>query len=193
MRRIRRHLTFANVASAIALFIAISGGTAVALSGTNTVFTDDVADDTQPASGGNPAGGLVAADLRPNSVGTSEAANNSLTGADIKDRSGVDTCQTPLTAKFGPICAGSDGGTRNWDAARSYCAGFGLRLPTVGEAVTLAVKYDVPGVSATQFFWTDEELFVNTFEADTVKEDGTLNSDSEGATNQTVCVTDPSA
>jgi hypothetical protein len=38
MRRIRRHLTFANVASAIALFVAISGGTAVALSGSNTVF-----------------------------------------------------------------------------------------------------------------------------------------------------------
>jgi hypothetical protein len=30
MRRISRHLTFANVASAIALFIAISGGTAMA-------------------------------------------------------------------------------------------------------------------------------------------------------------------
>jgi hypothetical protein len=42
MSRIRRHLTFANVASAIALFIAISGGTAVALSGTNTVFSDDI-------------------------------------------------------------------------------------------------------------------------------------------------------
>jgi hypothetical protein len=44
MRRIRRHLTFANVASAIALFVAISGGTAVALSGTNTVFSDDIVD-----------------------------------------------------------------------------------------------------------------------------------------------------
>ena len=44
MRRIRRHLTFANVASAIALFVAISGGTAVALSGSNTVFSDDIVD-----------------------------------------------------------------------------------------------------------------------------------------------------
>jgi hypothetical protein len=107
MRRFRRHLTFANVASAIALFVALSGGTAVALSGTNTVFTDDIANDTQPAAGGNPAGGLVAADLRPNSVGSSEvtnfslgngdfltgsvdtrvATNNSLTGADVADGS----------------------------------------------------------------------------------------------------------
>jgi hypothetical protein len=83
MSRIRRHLTFANVASGIALFVAISGGTAVALSGSNTVFTDDVANDTQPASGGNPAGGLVAADLRPSSVGQSEIAANGVGTADI--------------------------------------------------------------------------------------------------------------
>ena len=42
MRRIRRRLTFANVASAIALFVAVSGGTAFALSGSNTVFSDDI-------------------------------------------------------------------------------------------------------------------------------------------------------
>ena len=83
MRPIRRHLTFANVASAIALFVALGGGTAMALSGSNTVFTDDIANDTQPASGGNPAGGLVAADLRPSSVGSSEVANNSLGLGDL--------------------------------------------------------------------------------------------------------------
>jgi hypothetical protein len=44
MRRIRRHLSFANVVSVIALFIAISGGTAVALTGSNTVFSDDIVD-----------------------------------------------------------------------------------------------------------------------------------------------------
>jgi hypothetical protein len=79
MRRIRRHLTFANVASAIALFVALGGGTAGALGGHNTVFSDDivngqvktadVADDT--LSGG----GLVAADLRANSVGSSETGS----------------------------------------------------------------------------------------------------------------------
>jgi hypothetical protein len=74
------------VIALIALFVSL-GGTAAALSGSNTVFTDDIADDTQPASGGNPAGGLVAADLRPNSVGTSEAVNNSLTGSDISESS----------------------------------------------------------------------------------------------------------
>ena len=85
MRRIRDRLTYANVISTLALFLVLSGGTAVALSGSNTVFTDDIANDTQPASGGNPAGGLVAADLRSNSVGSSEVANGSIGGADIAD------------------------------------------------------------------------------------------------------------
>ena len=38
MRRIRDRLTYANVISTIALFLALTGGTAVALSGSNTVF-----------------------------------------------------------------------------------------------------------------------------------------------------------
>jgi hypothetical protein len=88
MRRwLRSHLTYANVMVTILAFIVLTGGTAAALSGTNTVFTDDIADDTRPAGGGNPAGGLVAADLRPNSVGGSEVANNSLTGADVNESS----------------------------------------------------------------------------------------------------------
>jgi hypothetical protein len=84
MGSIRRHLR-SNVVGYIALFFALSTGSAVALGGSNTVFTDDIANDTVPASGGNPAGGLVAADLRPGSVGSSEVANESLTNADIKN------------------------------------------------------------------------------------------------------------
>jgi hypothetical protein len=40
---LRSHLTFANVTSLLALFLVLSGGTAVALNGGNTVFTDDIA------------------------------------------------------------------------------------------------------------------------------------------------------
>jgi hypothetical protein len=41
MGRVRRHLTFAIVGSVIALFVALGGGTAIALSGENTVQSDD--------------------------------------------------------------------------------------------------------------------------------------------------------
>jgi hypothetical protein len=58
MRRIRPHLTFANVASAIALFVAISGGTALALNGSNTVQSDDI----------GPGAQVKAADIAANAV-----------------------------------------------------------------------------------------------------------------------------
>jgi hypothetical protein len=70
----------AMVIALIALFVSL-GGTAAALSGSNTVFTDDIANDTF-SSGTEGPGGLVAADLRPSSVGSSEVLNDSLTGAD---------------------------------------------------------------------------------------------------------------
>jgi hypothetical protein len=90
MRRIRRHLSFANVASGIALFVALSGGTAVALQGMNTVDSGDIINDevrSPDVRNDNlgPGGGLQAVDLRQGSVGTSEAANNSLTGTDVDE------------------------------------------------------------------------------------------------------------
>jgi hypothetical protein len=81
-QRLRSHLTFANVASAIALFVALGGGTALALDGSNTVFSDDVVDNqVYSADVRNDtlsAGGLAAQDLRANSVGSSEVTNGSL-------------------------------------------------------------------------------------------------------------------
>jgi hypothetical protein len=200
MRSIRRHLTYANVMATIAVFIAISGGTAVALSGTNTVFSDDIVDNqvfsADVRNESLAGGGLAAVDLRPGSVGGSEVVNESLTGADIKNRSGVDTCQTPLTAKFGPICAGSDGQTRTWFQARDYCAGQNLRLPSFSEAATLGLNNDVPGVPDTDLFWTDEVVFTNSaFRAWTVGEDGATVFAADWSTSsaKAVCVTDPSA
>ena len=87
MRRIRDHLTYANVMATIAVFLVLSGGTAVALSGSNTVFTDDIVnDDVYSADVRNDSlsgGGLTAADLRPSSVGTSEVADNALGAGDL--------------------------------------------------------------------------------------------------------------
>jgi hypothetical protein len=77
MRRIRRHLTFANVASAIALFVALGGGTAVALNGTNTVQSDDL----------GPGAQVKAPDIAANAVKGSNVVDNGLSGADINEGS----------------------------------------------------------------------------------------------------------
>jgi len=68
----------------IALFLVLCTGSAYALAGSNTVFSDDVANDNfnSPTEG---QGGLVASDLRAGSVGSSEVANGSLTGTDVSD------------------------------------------------------------------------------------------------------------
>src|SRR4051794_7766924 len=95
MRRIRRHLTFANVASAIALFVALTGGTAVALSGSNTVQSDDL----------GPGAQVKAPDVAAGAVGSAVVINESLTGQDIKNQSNVDTC-THGTVRFGELCVG---------------------------------------------------------------------------------------
>jgi hypothetical protein len=127
------------------------------------------------------------------SVNGQDVGNNSLTGADIADRSGVDTCQFPLVVKLGPICAGS-GGQRDWIDAYNYCRGFDLRLPTVGEAAALGTNHDVPGVASTDLFWTDdvfEGLGGNG--AFAVHEDGSGAFSVLSSSLKTVCVTDPSA
>jgi hypothetical protein len=133
--KLRSHLTFANVTSLLALFLVLSGGTAVALNGGNTVFTDDIANDTQPAGGGNPAGGLQAADLRPNSVGSSEAANNSLTGADVNEGS---LGQVP-SALLGGFGRSTGDGSCNPESAQFFvCAVVTRNLPAQARLLLIA-------------------------------------------------------
>ena len=185
MRPVRRHLTYSNVVATLALFIVLTGGTAVALTGSNSVQSDDL----------GPGAQVKAPDVADNAVNSADVVNESLTGADIKNRSGVLTCTAPSTARYGRICAGSDGGARDYFAALDYCADFGgLRVPTVSEATTLGRKYDVPGVTGNQAFWTDS-VYVNgqEFEALAVTEGGTTLTETLGTSHQTVCVTDPGA
>jgi hypothetical protein len=88
----------ATVVAYLALFVALGGTSAVALSGSNTVFSDDIADDTfnSPSEG---QGGLVASDLRAGSVTGSEVADSSLTGNDVFDNTigGADVTNSSLT------------------------------------------------------------------------------------------------
>jgi hypothetical protein len=180
---IRSHLTYANVMATLAVFLVLGGGTAMA--------AYVVASNSQIGPG-------TISGHKPPSGDHANIIANSINGTDIADRSGVDTCQTPLLKKFGPICAGSDGGARDWFDAINYCAGFNLRLPSEGEAITLAKKYDVPGVGLNQAFWTDEKVFINDApNAAIVGENAPFGSTygaiSQGVTKQTVCVTNPSA
>lgn len=161
---------------ALALFCVIAGGTAYAA---NTIGSSDVIDNS-----------LLSADLKNNqAVKSADVSNENLTGADIADQSGVDTC-THGTFRYGELCVVSDTAGRTWLQALEHCGGFELRLPSVGEAVSLAKNYDVPSVGLGQEFWTDHSDD-GTSSALVATEDGTLRFGSSGNHSQTVCVTNP--
>ena len=175
----RKHLTYANVTATLALVIALGGGAAYAA---NTIGSSDIIDES-----------IQSVDLKNGQVRTADVVNDGLTGADIKDNSGVDTCPSPATLRFGPICAGSDGSYRTWSAASNYCTGLGLRLPSLGEAKALGTNYDVPGVGVNYYFWTDDKFFKapDGFVVQTVNEDGSDDTLTVDSLDATVCVTDP--
>jgi hypothetical protein len=182
----RSHLTYANVMVTILAFVVLGGGTALA---------------AYVVSSNSQIGPGTVAGHKPPSGKHANLIAGSINGQDIADRSGVDTCKGPLTAKFGPICAGGDGVERSWLGAIKYCSGFGLHLPSVSEAVTLAENYSVPGVPATgAYFWADLYYYDSANNVDRAMSvgegggfDGHVQQFLATTTIYTVCVTDPSA
>ena len=72
---VRRHLSFANVASALALFLAIGGGTtAIALKGKNRVDSGDIRN-----------GAVRTGDIRNGGVKTRDLGKNAATGAKVNE------------------------------------------------------------------------------------------------------------
>jgi len=77
MRSIRGKLTYANVMATLAVFLVLSGGSAIALSGHNTVQSDDI----------GPGAQVKAADVAANAIDGVNVVENSLTGADVDESS----------------------------------------------------------------------------------------------------------
>ncbi len=106
-RRIRPHLTYANVMVTLLAFVVLGGGAAYAANTirssdiiNNEVFSADVRDDTLAG------GGLGPVDLKAGSVGSSEVAEQSLKGTDIDESSFGAGVRTP-----GLIRSGSEDGS----------------------------------------------------------------------------------
>jgi hypothetical protein len=83
-------------AGLIALFLVLSGGSAYALDGSNTVFSDDIVDgQVKEADVGQGAvaspevknDSIVAGDVAPNSLTSPRIADGSLTGTDVANNS----------------------------------------------------------------------------------------------------------
>lgn len=176
LRRLGSHLSFANVTSLLALFVAL-GGTAYAVA---TVGSDDIID-----------GSVRSIDLRNNDVRSGDVLNEGLTGADIKNQSGVDTC-VPATARIGQLCVRGENFARTWSQALGHCANLDLRLPSVGEAIELAQTHDIPNVDENEDFWTSDRYIVGSTQvADVANDSGATAFYALTVPHETVCVTTP--
>jgi len=69
---------------ALALFLVLSGGTAYALAGSNTVFTDDITDGNV-TSADIKDGGILYGDIKDGAITGRKILDNSMTGTDINE------------------------------------------------------------------------------------------------------------
>jgi hypothetical protein len=106
---IRSHLTYSNVISTLCLFLLLGGGTAVALDGSNTVFSDDIVN-----------GEVKNADIGVSEVKANSVAPDSLGGGKITDRS-VKNADLALGASSSNTIA--DGGIQGVDVKNDTLTG----------------------------------------------------------------------
>ena len=126
-------------AGLLALFLVVAGGTAYAA---NTIGSSDIIN-----------GQVKSPDIGTGQVQSVDVRDDELTGADIKNQTGVDTCVA--STRLGSLCVRAENLGRPFLQARTHCANLDMRVPTIGEALQLAVTHDIPLVGETEEFWTD--------------------------------------
>ena len=114
----------------ICLLLILSGGTAYALDGKNTVFTDDIVN-------GEVRSADVANDTTPFALRGVDIANDSLSGADIKE-STLRQVPDALSATVGGIGRSTSlGGCNPDDANLITCATVSMTLPTASRVLLI--------------------------------------------------------
>jgi hypothetical protein len=113
--RIRNHVR-GNVVGYVALFLVVTGGTAQALNGSNTVFSDDIVSGAVRTSDLH-LNAVTATKISPNSIRGGRVADNSLTGADVSQLTGADVTDDSLAgadideSSLGTVPAANNAGT----------------------------------------------------------------------------------
>ena len=177
-----------DVMAALALFVALGTGGAYAA---NTIGSADVIDNSLQSEDIKNFT-LRGTDLKNASIASSKVLDGALTGADIADQSGVDTCIQ--SARYGQLCARVENQDRNWANAFAHCANLDLRLPSLTEAKALVQTRDIPGVEENEWFWTGNYYVAGNDVpvANVVSDDGTYGQFPQSDdTVETVCVTTP--
>jgi hypothetical protein len=128
--------------ASIAVFLVLSGGTAVALSGSNTVFSDDIVD-----------GEVQNGDLGSNAVSGSKVFPSSLTGSDVAPSglTGSDVAADSLTSSdIGAGAVGTAEQATSIPAARISRPSFQGVTPSTDTTVNFTSEaYDTASMHST--------------------------------------------
>lgn len=120
-----------------AVVVLMGAGAAQSLTGSNTVFGDDIVDGT-----------ITTPDLKNGALSGSKILDNSVTGTDVNEATLALTCPSDMT-KFRDTCVTPARAADRQDDAREDCANEGLRLPSLSEAGVILAAGESIG-------WTDE-------------------------------------
>jgi hypothetical protein len=129
--RIRAGLSFANVVSVIALFVALSGA-AYATSGL-----------------------VTGKGIENRSITGKDIQDGSILGKQIKEASlaKVERCPGSTPIWWGDICVGPVQTANTWANALESCRAVALRLPSVSEATLIA-----SAAQLKSYIWTDDTV-----------------------------------
>jgi hypothetical protein len=137
MRRIRRHLTYANVISTLALFLVLSGGVVYAA---NTIGSADIIDgEVKNADLG--ANAVTGAKVFPSSLTGADVAGNSLAGSDIDEATLAGLiCPSTMLLHEGVCIEKAKRASATWVSANTTCRQAGRRLPSLEELLTFRLR-----------------------------------------------------
>jgi hypothetical protein len=155
-RTITNHIR-SNVIGYIALFLVLTGGTAYALNGSNTVFSKDIVN-----------GQVKRPDIAASAVVSGKVADGSLTGVDIANGpDGADrvnatqvdghsaTCPANTFTESGLCFDDAPRPATSWVLASDDCAARGGMLPTAAELRPTRLLQGVDlGQVSTEAHWT---------------------------------------
>jgi hypothetical protein len=138
MRRVRSHLTYANVISTICLFLLLGGGTAVALGGHDTVQSDDLGPGAQVKAPDVAANAVNGANVRDGSLGIGDLSANARVHK-LEFDAPQPTQKTPIATVGNAKLSVSCGGTTNEPGTFVYLKNVSTKTGTMNVLATLQV------------------------------------------------------
>ncbi len=151
MKQIRKHITYANVMSSIAVFLVLGGGAAYAAKkiGSNEIKGNSI------TTGKIKKEAVTTSKIKNNSISTAKIQNDAVTGAKVKDGSLTGSDINLTTVGTVPNATNAaNAGKLNGVAASEYLSSFALVTPdgkvVEGKGVQAVVNFGA-GLFAVRF------------------------------------------